>query len=355
MRTIISFMMAVCVIFAFFAFSATANGGSENKTIQVTDDRGRTIEVPYPCERIVFLVENAMNTMYAVDGADNISGIGDIWMPEQREPLFKAIDPNFDSKVRISKEGGMVNMETLAKADPQLVVLWSADWDDDVTQAIEENLNVPTYGVFIDSTSDLQRQAEVFGQIIDREKRAAEVVNIMKLYEKKVTDDTSTIPQEEKPKVYWMWGDILGTAGLKSTANELIEKAGGVNVMQLWTNETRTLEHPTLNLETLVQLNPDVIYMWFNTNLDPEDIVNGKDFEGWKDINAVKNGRVYEVENPLIFDFHTPRYPLALMIMAKDINPDKFQDLDLDAEIDNMFVDLYQVHYPGFEAASGSA
>ena len=80
-------------------------------------------------------------------------------------------------------------------------------------------------------------------------------------------------------------------------------------------------------------------------------LADWKDFEGWKDINAVKNGRVFEVQNPLIFDFHTPRYPLALMIMAKEINPDKFQDLDLDAEIDNMFVDLYSVQYPGFAAA----
>ena len=231
------------------------------------------------------------------------------------------------------------------------MVLWSVDWDDDVTRSIEENLAVPTYGVFIDSTADLHRQAEIFGRIIGNESRAARVVDIMTEYEKKVTDVTSSMADTDKPKVYWMWGDILGTAGLNSTANELIEKAGGVNVMQYWSNETRTMEHPKLNLESLVQLNPDVIYMWYNTNLDPEDVIRGKDFEGWKEINAVKNGRVFEVQNPLIFDFHTPRYPLALMIMAKEINPDKFQDLDLDAEIDSMFVDLCSVHYPGFAAA----
>jgi iron complex transport system substrate-binding protein len=351
MRSLAKAVLALGLILSLLFSPVMAENGSENKTIQITDDRGRTIEVPYPCERIVFLVENAMNTMYAVGGADNIVGIGDIWMPEQREPLFRAIDSGFDQKVRISKEGGMVNLETLASADPQLVVLWSVDWDDDVTKSIEENLNVPTYGVFIDSISDLQRQAEVFGQIIGNESRAAEVIDIMSTYEAKVTDVTSSLDETDKPKVYWMWGDILGTAGLNSTANELIEKAGGVNVMQYWSNETRTMEHPKLNLESLVQLNPDVIYMWYNTNLDPEDVISGKDFEGWKDINAVKNGKVFEVQNPLIFDFHTPRYPLALMIMAKDINPDKFQDLDLDAEIDNMFVDLYSVHYPGFAPA----
>jgi len=351
MGKFIQLLMLSGLIFPLAFSAALAEDDHGNKTVMITDDRGRNIEIPYPCERIVFLVENAMNTMYAVGGGNYISGIGDIWMPEQREPLFRAIDPNFDEKVRISKEGSAVNLETLAGADPQLVVLWSVDWDDDVTRSIEDNLKVPTYGVFIDSTSDLHRQAEVFGRIIGNESRAEDVKEIMIAFEKKVTNVISSMPESEKPKVYWMWGDILGTAGLNSTANELIEKAGGLNVMQFWDNETRSMEHPTLNLESLVELNPDVIYMWYNLNIDPEDVISGKDFEGWKDINAVKNGRVFEVQNPLIFDFHTPRYPLALMIMAKDINPDRFQDLNLDAEIDSMFVDLYSVHYPGFAAA----
>jgi len=156
---------------------------------------------------------------------------------------------------------------------------------------------VPTYGVFIDSTADLYRQAEIFGRIIGNESRAARVVDIMTEYEKKVTDVTSSMNDTDKPKIYWMWCDILGTAGLNSTANELIEKAGGVNVMQYWSNEIRTMENPKLNLESLVQLNPDVIYMWYKTNLDPEDVISGKYFEGWKEINAVKNGRVFEVDS----------------------------------------------------------
>ena len=115
----IAHMMLVLGLIISLAFSTVIAANSNvNKTIQITDDRGRTIDLPYPCQRIVFLVENAMNTMYAVGGADSISGIGDIWMPEQREPLFRAIDPGFDQKVRISKEGGMVNLETLAKANP---------------------------------------------------------------------------------------------------------------------------------------------------------------------------------------------------------------------------------------------
>lgn len=342
-------LMVLCL--GLILVPAASHEENATDTIQVTDDRGKTIDIPSPCERIVFLVENAMNTMYAVGGAENIVGIGDIWMEEEKAPFFRAIDPNFDEKVRISKEGGMVNMEALALADPDLVVLWSADWDDEVTVAIEENLGVPTFGVFVDDLNDTLTQAEVFGRIIGKEERGQEVSDIMSSYIAKVTDVTATIPDEERPKVYWMWSDILGTAGTESTANDLIYMAGGINLMQLWDDEAASMEHPTLNLETLVELNPDVIYMWYNPNLDPSDVLNSSEFEGWKDIDAVKNGRVYEITDPFVFDFHSPRLPLALMLLAKNLQPEKFADLNLDEEVDNLFVDLYSVHYPGYAPA----
>jgi iron complex transport system substrate-binding protein len=253
--------------------------------------------------------------------------------------------------VRISGGTDAASMEALAQADPDLVILWSTDVDDERTVAIEENLGVPTFGVFIDDLNDTLAQAEVFSRIIGKEERGQEVQDDMSRYISKVTDVTAPIPDEERPKVYWMWTDVLGTAGTESTANDLIYLAGGINLMQVWDDEAASMEHPKLNLETLVELNPDVIYMWYNPSLDPEDVLTGSEFEGWKDISAVKNERVYEITDPFVFDFHSPRLPLALMLLAKDIQPEKFQDLDLDQEIDDLFVDIYSVHYPGYAPA----
>jgi iron complex transport system substrate-binding protein len=347
--TLMVFLMALCLALTFMP--AAAQDENATGTITVTDDRGKSMEIPYPCERIVFLVENAMNTMYAVGGADNIVGIGGIYMEEEKAPFFRAIDPNFDEKVRISGGTDAASMEALAQADPDLVILWSTDVDDERTVAIEENLGVPTFGVFIDDLNDTLAQAEVFSRIIGKEERGQEVQDDMSRYISKVTDVTAPIPDEERPKVYWMWTDVLGTAGTESTANDLIYLAGGINLMQVWDDEAASMEHPKLNLETLVELNPDVIYMWYNPSLDPEDVLTGSEFEGWKDISAVKNERVYEITDPFVFDFHSPRLPLALMLLAKDIQPEKFQDLDLDQEIDDLFVDIYSVHYPGYAPA----
>jgi len=338
---------------------SSSSGGSsssdETDKITVTDDIGREITVPYPCERSVFLVENAMNSMYAVGGADKVSGIGAVWYEDTKAPFFRAIDPNYDKK-RLSNGSEQPSNEKIASVDPQIVFLWASDWNSADIKAIEENLKVPVYGVFIDSLDDLQRQMKTFSKLIGNEERGQEVINIMDKYMKKVTDVTGSLSAEEKPTVYWMWGDIYGTAGINSTANDLIEKAGGVNVLNNWTNETKSIEHPTLNLETLLELNPEVIYMWNNENLDPVNItsgdtVDGIDFSTWKDISAVKNKRVYEISDPFIYDFHSPRLPLAMMHVTKDLHPDKFANINLTQEVDSYYVEIYGVHYPGFEKA----
>lgn len=335
--------------------SSFSSSSDEADKITVTDDIGREITIPYPCERTVFLVENAMNSMYAVGGADSISGIGAVWYEDTKSPFFRAIDPKYDEK-RLSKGSEQPGAETIATADPQVVFLWASDWGSADIKAIEENLRVPVYGVFIDSLDDLQRQMKTFSKLIGNEERGEEVIEIMNESMKKVTDVTGALSTEEKPTVYWMWGDVYGTAGLKSTASDLIERAGGINVLNAWTNETKNVEHPTLNPEALLALNPDVIYMWNNENLDPinitsGDTVDGIDFSTWKEISAVKNGRVYEISDPFVYDFHSPRLPLAMMHIAKDLHPDKFSDLNLTQEADQYYVEVYGIHYPGFEPA----
>ncbi|WP_321428869.1 ABC transporter substrate-binding protein [uncultured Methanolobus sp.] len=334
----------------------TGTVSDDGDTITVTDDIGREITVPYPCERNVFLVENAMNSMYAVGGADTIVGIGAVWYEDVKAPFFRAIDDDFDSK-RLSEGSTQPTTESIAAVDPDLIYLWASDWESESISSMEETLGVPVYAVYIDSLDDLQTQMTTFSKLIGKEDEGERVLDIMDEEMKKVTDVTDTMDEDDKPTVYWMWSDVYGTAGKISTANDLIEKAGGVNVLDNWTNETKNLEHPTLNIETLLELNPDVIYMWYDPDIDPEDIINGDtadgfDFSTWSELSAVKNGKVYEISDSFIYDFHSPRLPLAMIHIAKDLYPDEFADLDMVEETDDYFADLYDVHYPSFEPAS---
>ncbi len=227
------------------------------ETVTLTDFRGKTMDVPVGTDRVVFLVENAMNTFYAVGGAGHISGIGDIWQPTFKEAFFNAVDADYATLPRVATKDGAVDLESLAAADPDLVVLWSADIDDKDTAAIEGSLGVPVYGVFLDAFDDLTKLTADMAAILGDPARGDEVVAQIAAEMEKITGISSTIPAEERPSVYWMWGDVFGTAGTQSTANELIEAAAdGINVISQWDDEAASTEHPVLSMETIAAARP---------------------------------------------------------------------------------------------------
>ncbi|MBN1322469.1 MAG: ABC transporter substrate-binding protein [Methanotrichaceae archaeon] len=333
--------MALCLALAMPAFG---------EPVELTDNLGRTVTIDQPCHKIVFLVENALNTYYSVGDPQSVLAVGNnIFKSELKMPFFEAVDPDFGQKGKIGFESGLVNLEALAAEDPDLVVLWATSPEAENLKAINDTLGIPVYAVFVTSIDDMYKQVEDMGIISGRVERASDVEAIMKGYMEEVTSVTDGIPDEERPKVYWMWTDVLGTTGRNSGFNDIIYQAGGINVMNYWDNDASYEEHPPVPLETLISLNPDVIYMWYNENLDPEDVINGTDFAGWKDINAVKAGRVYEIENPFLFDAFSPRMPMALMHLAKNIQPELFADLSIDDKLDGFFVEMYSVHYPEYE------
>ena len=323
-----------------------------NEIALMEDDLGRSINISSPSERVVFTMENALKTYYAVGDPENVVALkDDKWMRRLTEDVFPVVDPNFEDKIIINITGDQLNLESLAKVDPDLVVLWASSPDDPNIRAINETLNVPVFAIYVTSLDDVYRQVDTMGIISGDTDRASEVKEIMEGYVKLTTNVTDQIQESDKPRVFWMWTDIYGTAGVDSGINDLIDMAGGSNIMKLAEEEAQDLEHPVINQETLIKLNPDVIYMWYNEDLDPEDIINGEDFLGLRDINAVKNRRVYEISNPYLFDAFSPRMPLALLHVARDLHPDKFQDVDMNQTIDQYNVDIWGVHYPSMAKA----
>jgi len=318
----------------------------------IKDDLGRDVAISPPAERVVFSMENALKTYYAVGDPKTVAALkDDQWMRKLTDDVFSVVDADFVKKLTVNITGDQLNLESLAAANPDLVVLWASSADDPNLLAINDTLKVPTFAVYVTSIDDVYRQVDSMGEITGNRERAEDVKKIMKKYAELTTNVTDKIAESERPKVFWMWTDVYGTAGVKSGINDLIDMAGGINVMKYASADAQDMEHPVVTEETLIKLNPDVIYMWYNEKLNPEDIISGEDFRGWKDINAVKNGRVYEISNPYLFDAFSPRMPLALLHVARDLYPDKFSGLDFNQTIDQYNVDMWGVHYPSLARA----
>lgn len=340
--------LGLCIILAAVFISSV----SASETITIKDDLGRDVAISSPAERIVFTMENALKTYYAVGEARNVVALkDDKWMRKLSEDVFSVVDPQFESKIVVNVTGDQINLESLAAVNPDLVVLWASSTEDPNLAAINDTLHVPTFAIYVTSLDDVYSQVDTMGKISGNGERAEQVKEIMKSYADVATNVTSQINESDRPTVFWMWTDVYGTAGVKSGINDLIDLAGGINVMTQAEEDAQVMEHPVVTQETLIKLNPDVIYMWYNENLDPEDIISGEEYQGWKDINAVKNKRVYEIGNPYLFDAFSPRMPLALLHVAKDLHPDKFQDLDINQTVDQYNVDIWGVHYPSLARA----
>ena len=200
--------IALCLLLAIPALGAP---------VELEDDLGRTVIIDQPCQKVVFLVENALNTYYSIADPETVLAIGDnIWKRELKEDFFRAVDPKFDDKVRIGFDSGLVSLETLAAEGPDLVVLWATSPEDENLKAITETLGIPVYAVFITSIEDMYKQVREMGTISGRADRAAEVEAIMKSYVEEVTSATEGISDEDRPKVYWMWSASWGPPGWRA-------------------------------------------------------------------------------------------------------------------------------------------
>ena len=325
----------------------------QNGNITVIDDTGMELRFNRPVEKIVFLSENAMQTMYALDQSQSIVGVGGIELPTLSIPFYEAIDPRWNEKTKLSAGNNLISLEVLAQADPELVVLWSSDWGSDLIATITSNFNIPVYSVYITGVGDVDRQVQNFAKLTGNEKRGEEILAQIHNYSSRITDRTILLPDTERPSVLWIWEDMYGSAGVHSSAHDLIYMAGGKNALNTSWFVGKELEHPVLSLETIARIDPDIIYMWYSDRYNPEDIISGKDeFEGWKDLKAVKTHRVYEIPDPFVYDFDSPRYPLTLIHMAQDIHPELFGNISMDYEVDQYYSHMYRVHYPGY-ASSG--
>jgi iron complex transport system substrate-binding protein len=128
-----------------------------------------------------------------------------------------------------------------------------------------------------------------------------------------------------KPKVYYeTWYDptSLWTAGAKAWQNELIEKAGGVNIFA-----DQQLDYFQSSAEAVIERNPDVILV------PQEGMGKGEPFwisldavkarPGWSSISAVQNDRVVTVDSNTIARAG-PRVADILEDLAETFHPELF-------------------------------
>jgi iron complex transport system substrate-binding protein len=167
--------------------------------------------------------------------------------------------------------------------------------------------------------ADVPRTIATIGRITLRENEAAALVRSLEDKARALAQVLEAVAR--KPKVFIeIQGLGLSTCGGESYLNDLLERAGGINVAagirRDWLEYSR---------ERLLQDDPDIILVMARTEAD---FVRARAwFEtqgGLKDIRAVRNGRVHRLDENAASRFG-PRLYDALVEIARLLHPDLFK------------------------------
>lgn len=159
-----------------------------------------------------------------------------------------------------------------------------------------EKHNIKTNYINLESIDSMNEEIVKLGEKYDRTEQAKKVVQ--EFYQK-VDEIKEKVKDKEKPKVLILMG-VPGSylvATDRSYIGDLVEKLGGENVFS-----GEEVEYLASNTEHLQQSNPDVILR--AAHGIPDEVVEmfEKEFKEndiWKHFDAVKNDRVYDLEELL--------------------------------------------------------
>lgn len=272
--------------------------------LTVTDDAGRQVTIPSRPQRIVSLAPSNTEILFAIGAGDRVVGVDSFsdYPPEVRD---------------LPRIGGLTdtNFERIVALEPDLALTIAGT--DEQVQRLEE-LGIPTVVVQPRTLDQVLTSIQQVGQIVDAQAGARRVSQQMRARIEAVRRRVADVPPEQRVRVFYeVWNDPLTTAGPGGFIHDVITAAGGANVAadarQPW---------PQIGLETVVSKDPQVIIVPQSLRSSYEELRQRKR-PGWEGITAVRQGRIYAIDDNLI-SRPGPRIVDALEQIARWLYPERF-------------------------------
>jgi iron complex transport system substrate-binding protein len=264
------------------------------------DDRGKLIVLKNPPNRIVSLAPATTEMLFAIGVGNKVVGVTSYC---DYPPLTK----------NLPKVGGFINpsLENIVKLKPDLIIAMRGN-PLSLLQRLEK-MGYPVFAVNPKSISDILKGMEKLGELTGS-REAKRVVESLRMRLEGIKKEVERIPYERRPKVMIeLWDNPLIVFGKNSIGDEVIELAGGRNIME------GKIAYPQISLETLIEKQPDVIILAHMTKVqDPLKEVKRR--ANWDKLRAVREGNVYAIDADII-DRPGPRLTQAVELLHKILYP----------------------------------
>lgn len=288
---------------------------SESYPISMKDDLGRIVTIKARANRIVSLVPSASEIIYAAGASHLLVGVDQF--SSFPDDLVKRVK---SSNLTVVGSGFTPDLDRIISLSPDIIfVNGPSQFESKGVQRLSD-LGYTIVSLNAQNISGVLQNIELVGRITGSPEGAAKAIANLRERVMKIENAAKNAP---KVRVYVEnWHDPLFSGGAGSLQDELIVRAGGMNIF----SDVRT-KSGEVSPEAVVSKNPQVIIL-FHKIVAPEQV---RSRPGWSIIDAVKNNRVYYIsddENMAAYGAPGPRIVDGLEKMAMLIHPELFKKLE---------------------------
>ena len=311
--------LSILSIAATFTFSIIGCGNvnknvTENKTnessessqseavvypVKITDSFGKEVTLEKEPEKVVSVAPNITEILFDIDAEDKLVARTDYCdYPEEVK--------NIESIGTLMTP----DIEKIISLEPDLVIA-STHFNEENSKKLEDaGINVITL-YEENNVNGVYTMIETLGTALNKVNKANEEVEKMK---STINEVKSAVSGLESPTVYYVvsYGESGDFSAPENTfTGGLIELAGGKDIVPASDNWS-------YSLEALLEADPQIIIV---RNGEKDKFMAT---EGYKELTAVKEGRVYEIDNNLI-DRQGYRNAEGVLTLAKIFHSEAFK------------------------------
>jgi iron complex transport system substrate-binding protein len=263
----------------------------------VTDEAGRTVNVPDHPHRIVSLVPNITDDVFALGAGEDVVGISDF--------------VEYPAEARSKPAVGTItdpSIEAIVALHPDLILGTPYANNQNALDSLQ-HLGIPIFLVDPHGVAGILRSLTDLGNALSREPQAAALVARLsqRVAAVRARVQGKSIVNVFMPVSY----DPVFTIGKGSYITEIVALAGGRSI-----TDDLNLEWPEISLEAVVARAPDALLMLRGGSTTLDSLEKRP---GWKILPAVRHRRVYYVDKRI--DFPSPVAIDALEDLARQFHP----------------------------------
>ena len=304
-------MRLIFYVATIFILIFSAGCGSENDPEQkietvfcvVQDDNSREIALAQKPKRIVVTSASFIEPLYKVGG----SVVG--------RPISKNASTDFAKDAAEIGTVYQIDTEKLLACAPDLVII-NKGMNEKLSDILDEN-KIPYIVLNMKSYDDVTKNIFTFGEITGNTEVAFDIIESMNF---KIKNIVQKLPPESK-RVAILHGTAQGLSVQldNSIAGNVLQILGWKNVASGMKATKDDGDTAPYSLETLVEQNPEIIFVTSMGNIDEikaniEKMISEN--PAWQTIPAIQDGKIYYLPQDLFLLSPGVHYPDAVKYMA---------------------------------------